>query len=61
MLLIKAYQMNFKDVARLEKRIQKIQFEKVPPTLRMLVVNPNENVPDFVDEWTMVVNIEGKN
>ena len=55
-------QMNFKDLDRLQNRLNKVQRVKQPPTLRMLVVQANENPPEpsELDEWTMCIQVEPK-
>ena len=52
--------MNFKDLDRLQNRLNKVQRVKQPPTLRMLVVQANENPPEpsELDEWTMCIQVE---
>ena len=54
--------MNFKDLDRLQNRLNKVQRVKQPPTLRMLVVQANENPPEpsEFDEWTMCIQVEPK-
>ena len=54
--------MNFKDLDRLQNRLNKVQRVKQPPTLRMLVVQVNENPPEptELDEWTMCIQVEPK-
>jgi len=54
--------MNFKDLDRLQNRLNKVQRVKQPPTLRMLVIQANENPPEpsELDEWTMCIQVEPK-
>ena len=54
--------MNFKDLDRLQNRLNKVQRVKQPPTLKMLVVQANENPPEpsELDEWTMCIQVEPK-
>ena len=53
--------MNIKDLKRLQKRLDKLAFEKQPPTLTMLIVKPEEAQPESWDQWTMVINVEPMN
>ena len=64
--------MNFRDLERLQRRINKVQQVHKPPTLKMLVINeePDEEgnpvTPEFGDlvhehdPWTMVIKVEKK-
>ena len=51
--------MNFKDLERLQRRIEKVQQVKKPPTLRMVVIDENTPEPEL-DQWTLCLKIEGK-
>ena len=65
---------NLRDLQRLERRIDKVQKEQAPPTLKMFVVHEDENeveggnpmdiqMADIVnkyDPWTMVIKVEKK-
>ena len=53
--------MNLKDLKRLQKRLDKLAFEKQPPTLKMLIIKPEEERPVSWDQWTMVINVEPMN
>ena len=51
--------MNFRDLERLQRRIDKVQQIKKPPTLRMVVINEDETRPEL-DEWSLCLKIENK-
>jgi hypothetical protein len=67
---------NLRDLQRLERRIDKVQKEQAPPTLRMEVIQEqddydaiegdnvmSERMADNVnkyDPWTMVIKVEKK-
>ena len=68
--------MNFRDLERLQRRIDRVQQVKKPPTLRMEVIQEqddydaiegdnvmSERMADLVnkhDPWTMVIKVEKK-
>jgi hypothetical protein len=52
--------MNFRDLERLQRRINRVQQVKQPPTLKMLILQENDPMPEFVDDWTLTVKVEGK-
>ena len=52
--------MNFRDLERLQRRIDRVQQVKKPPTLKMLILQENDPMPEFVDDWTLTVKVEGK-
>jgi len=54
--------MNFKDLDRLQNRLNKVQLQKQPPSLKMLIVQANETPPEpsELDEWTMCIQVEPK-
>jgi len=54
--------MNFKDLERLQRRIEKLQLQKKPPKLKCLVVNESEEIPteSANDPYTLIIGIENK-
>ena len=55
--------MNFKDLERLQRRIERLQAQKRPPRLKCVVVQDGEEspAPEFLnDAFTLVINVEGK-
>ena len=55
--------MNFKDLERLQRRIERLQAQKRPPRLKCVVVQDGEesSAPEILnDAFTLVINVEGK-
>ena len=52
--------MNFKDLERLQRRIEKLQARKQPPKLKCVVVQAEEDIEVPYDPFTLVINFEGK-
>ena len=55
--------MNFKDLERLQRRIERLQAQKRPPRLKCVVVQDGEKSPApeiLNDAFTLVINVEGK-
>ena len=55
--------MNFKDLERLQRRIERLQAQKRPPRLKCVVVQDGEESPApeiLNDTFTLVINVEGK-
>ena len=55
--------MNFKDLERLQRRIERLQAQKRPPRLKCVVVQDGEESPAteiLNDAFTLVINVEGK-
>ena len=55
--------MNFKDLERLQRRIERLQAQKRPPRLKCVVVQDGEErpAPEILnDAFTLVINVEGK-
>jgi hypothetical protein len=55
--------MNFKDLERLQRRIERLQAQKRPPRLKCVVVQDGEESPApeiLNDPFTLVINVEGK-
>ncbi len=66
---------NLRDLQRLERRIERVQREQAPPTLRMVVLNDETETAEVYphdyeeektaleivkDPWSLVINIEKK-
>tara|TARA_R100000231_G_scaffold114283_2_gene84950 strand:- start:315 stop:503 length:189 start_codon:yes stop_codon:yes gene_type:complete len=52
--------MNFRDLDRLQRRIEKVRVKKEPPRLKCLVIQDGEEVPEVNDPFTLLIQIEGK-
>ena len=55
--------MNFKDLERLQRRIERLQAQKRPPRLKCVVVQDGEESPApeiLNDAFTLVINVDGK-
>ncbi len=53
--------LTLRDLIRKEKELMRKSIEIDPPTLKMVVVNPEEEKPIKRNIWTMLINIEPKN
>ena len=55
--------MNFKDLERLQRRIERLQAQKQPPRLKCVVIQHDEEppAPEVINNpFTLVINVEGK-